>query len=124
MGIETEKNIFSNRLGISYSETFHARDATSIMRLGNKKELSDFRYTPSVNPCTKKKQEKHFERSCRRIFNKMKPQPGATHKMANKLAISKKYRFLFLGSQYIRQPVIHLKYKQARAVPNATIIGF
>ncbi|CAB4417997.1 unnamed protein product [Rhizophagus irregularis] len=54
----------------------------------------------------------------------MKLQPGATHKMADKLAISKKYRFLFLGSQYIRQPVIYLKYKQARAraVPNAMII--
>ncbi|PKY52077.1 hypothetical protein RhiirA4_424993 [Rhizophagus irregularis] len=52
------------------------------------KELSGFRYMPSVNPCTKKKQEKHFERSRRRIFNKMKLQPGATHKMADKFELS------------------------------------
>ncbi|PKK68185.1 hypothetical protein RhiirC2_750666, partial [Rhizophagus irregularis] len=45
------KRIFSNRLGTTYSETLHARDANSILRLGNRhmyrKRLFNFKYAPS-----------------------------------------------------------------------------
>ncbi|GBC32698.2 hypothetical protein RIR_jg12093.t1 [Rhizophagus irregularis DAOM 181602=DAOM 197198] len=103
------KEVFSNRLGISYSsETYHAaRDATSILHLGNKhmyrKTLSNFRVTTSTNLCTKKKQEKRFERSCRRVFNRTKSQPGIDHSPSDRLAIAKRYHLLFLPSQSLRQ---------------------
>ncbi|CAB5115150.1 unnamed protein product [Rhizophagus irregularis] len=91
------KHVLSKRLGISYNETFHAHDANSGMKLGNK----------------------HI-----RIFNKTKLQPGATHKLADKLSIAKKYLFLFLGSQYVHKPIKYLKYKQARVAPNANDYRF
>ncbi|PKK57697.1 hypothetical protein RhiirC2_858113 [Rhizophagus irregularis] len=36
-------------------------------------------------------QQQRFERSCKRIFAKSKPKAGQTHKLADKLAISKQY---------------------------------
>ncbi|CAG8686045.1 12167_t:CDS:2, partial [Rhizophagus irregularis] len=99
------KEVFSNRLGISYSsETYHAaRDATSILHLGNKhmyrKTLSNFRVTTSTNLCTKKKQEKRFERSCRRIPSFISAiavyqQARETYHCSGSAPDAEKYRFL------------------------------
>ncbi|PKB97456.1 hypothetical protein RhiirA5_433121 [Rhizophagus irregularis] len=74
------KHNYSKRTGISYISSIHARDAKSIINLGNKfmyrKVLSNFRRIFSPNPHVQQKQEKRFIRSCRRVFNKIYLPPG------------------------------------------------
>uniref|UniRef100_U9T513 DUF8211 domain-containing protein n=1 Tax=Rhizophagus irregularis (strain DAOM 181602 / DAOM 197198 / MUCL 43194) TaxID=747089 RepID=U9T513_RHIID len=112
------KHVLSKRLGISYNETFHAHDANSGMKLGNKHMYRKAFSTRLVPTLAQKRNKKT------RIFNKTKLQPGATHKLADKLSIAKKYLFLFLGSQYVHKPIKYLKYKQARVAPNANDYRF
>lgn len=51
VGKMIDQKCLSNRLGITYSSTYHARDAKSILQLGNKymyrKRLFNFQFTPS-----------------------------------------------------------------------------
>lgn len=106
------KNVFSQRLGISYTETIHARDATSVRQHGNvhmyRKRLANFSITPSTNPRVRKAQEIRFQRACRRIFNM--PEHNRRDDYRHKIITAQRYRFLFLKSQYINKPVKHLKY--------------
>ncbi|PKC67842.1 hypothetical protein RhiirA1_534613 [Rhizophagus irregularis] len=69
-------------------------------------------------------QQQRFERSYKRIFAKSKPKAGQTHKLADKLAISKQYRFLFLPSQYVNKPVRYLKYNTLKTAPNVDAYPF
>ncbi|EXX57700.1 hypothetical protein GLOIN_2v1767314 [Rhizophagus irregularis DAOM 181602=DAOM 197198] len=56
-----KNNVYSNRLNISYTVSYRAMDIPKLLR-----RLS--------HPCTKKCQDEHFERHCRRIFNPVKDQ--------------------------------------------------
>ncbi|UZO05800.1 uncharacterized protein OCT59_026139 [Rhizophagus irregularis] len=117
------KHIFSKRMGISFISSYHAQDNVSVLKFHNKhmyrKRLSNFEKIPSPNLRTRKKQEIRFNRACRRIFNKMKLPPGRTAQHSDYLAMGRKYRFLFVKSQYINKPIKHLLYKKDNIAPNA-----
>ncbi|EXX53209.1 uncharacterized protein OCT59_025478 [Rhizophagus irregularis] len=117
------KRITSRRLGISYDSNIHARDSLSITKRDNRhmyrKSLSNFKYDLSPNLRTQKQQEICFKRTCHRVFNKMRLPSNREAKNQDYLAIARKYRFLFLKSQYVKVPIRHLLYKYAHTIPNA-----
>ncbi|PKY61940.1 hypothetical protein RhiirA4_487609 [Rhizophagus irregularis] len=100
------KHIFLKQLGISYISSIHTQDTNSILKLGNKhvyrKTLSNFERIFSPNLRTRQKQEKCFNCACRRVFNKMRLPPGRTAQNSDYLAIARKYRFIFLKNQYVK----------------------
>ncbi|POG57870.1 hypothetical protein GLOIN_2v1735928, partial [Rhizophagus irregularis DAOM 181602=DAOM 197198] len=106
------KRITSRRLGISYDSNIHARDSLSITKRDNRhmyrKSLSNFKYDLSPNLRTQKQQEICFKRTCHRVFNKMRLPSNREAKNQDYLAIARKYRFLFLKSQYVKVPIRHL----------------
>ncbi|CAB4388760.1 unnamed protein product [Rhizophagus irregularis] len=116
------KHNYSKRTGISYISSIHARDNKSIVNLGNKfmyrKVLSNFQRIFSPNPHTQQKQEKRFVRSCRHVFNKMRLPPGRPAQNSDYLAIARKYRFIFLKNQYVKNSIRHLSYKKVFTEPN------
>ncbi|CAG8767158.1 8169_t:CDS:2, partial [Rhizophagus irregularis] len=117
------KRITSRRLDISYDSNIHARDSLSITKRGNRhmyhRSLSNFKYDLSPNLRIQKQQEIRFKRTCRRVFNKMRLPSNRKAKNQDYLAIARKYRFLFLKSQYVKVPVRHLLYKHSNKIPNA-----
>ncbi|PKY57365.1 hypothetical protein RhiirA4_428932 [Rhizophagus irregularis] len=117
------KHHYSKRLGISFISSIHARDANSILKLGNKhmyrKVLSNLQRIFSPNLRTQQKQKKRFTRACRRIFSKMRLLPGRTAQHSDYLSIARKNKFIFLKNQYIKHPIRHLLYKKAFTEPNA-----
>ncbi|PKC02738.1 hypothetical protein RhiirA5_424795 [Rhizophagus irregularis] len=68
------------------------------------------------NDKTKKRQEIRFARLCRRIFNK--PEHNQRNTPRHRLNTARRYRFLFLLSQYINKPIKHLKYTHGLDHPN------
>ncbi|PKY60053.1 hypothetical protein RhiirA4_517101 [Rhizophagus irregularis] len=108
----TKKLVFSNRLGISYQESIHARDVNSVLTYGNKhmyrKRLTGFHLNQSKYTAVKKKQETRFLRACKQVFNMEKPNPPDLYR--HRLCVAQKYRFLFLKSQFVNKPVKHLMY--------------
>ncbi|CAB4422657.1 unnamed protein product [Rhizophagus irregularis] len=108
----TKKSVFSNRLGISYQESIHARDVKSVLEYGNKhmyrKRLTGFQLKQSNYVNVRVKQETRFLRACRRVF-KTKEQ-NIPDLNRHRLRTAQRYRFLFLKSQYVNKPVKHLLY--------------
>ncbi|PKY51912.1 hypothetical protein RhiirA4_469230, partial [Rhizophagus irregularis] len=109
---KSKKSVFSNRLGISYQESIHARDVKSVLEYGNKhmyrKRLTDFQFQQSKYLNVREKQETRFLRSCRRVF-KTKEQ-NIPDLNRHRLRAALRHRFLFLKSQYVNKPVKHLLY--------------
>ncbi|CAB4399033.1 unnamed protein product [Rhizophagus irregularis] len=117
------KRITSRRLGISYDSNIHARDPSTKLKVNNKhmyrKRLSNFQYNLSPNLRTQKHQDICFKRTCHRIFNKMRLPSNRKANNQDYLAIARKYRFLFMKSQYVNVPIRHLLYKHSYSIPKA-----
>ncbi|CAB4389861.1 unnamed protein product [Rhizophagus irregularis] len=122
------KRITSRRLGISYDSNIHARDPSTKLKVNNRhmyrKRLSNFQYNLSPNIRTQKHQDIRFKRTCRRIFNKMHLPSNRKATNQDYLAIARKYRFLFLKSQYVNTPIRHLLYKHSDSIPTANDYPF
>ncbi|CAB4439661.1 unnamed protein product [Rhizophagus irregularis] len=107
-----KKPVFSNRLGVSYEESIHARDVKSVLEYGNKhmyrKRLTNFQLKQSNYLKVKEKQETRFLRACRRVF-KLKKQ-NIPDLNRHRLRSAHRHRFLFLKSQCLNKPVKHLQY--------------
>ncbi|PKY45052.1 hypothetical protein RhiirA4_459539 [Rhizophagus irregularis] len=71
---------------------------------------------PSNNSRTRKKQQKCFERACKRVFNHEKS--NAALSAEDKLIAARRQRFLFTKSQYINKLIHHLKYGNKDRIPN------
>ncbi|PKY26873.1 hypothetical protein RhiirB3_442347 [Rhizophagus irregularis] len=116
----TKKTVTSNRLGISYQESIHARDVTSVLVYGNKhmyrKCLSNFQLQQSKHAAVKKKQEIRFLRACRRVFKTKEQNPPDLHR--HRLRAAHRYHFLFLKSQYVNKLVKHLIYNHGLVSDN------
>lgn len=54
----------------------------------------------------------------------MKLPPGRTANNSDYLTIGRRYRFLFIKSQYINKPIRHLLYKKGNIEPNADDYNF
>ncbi|PKY56014.1 hypothetical protein RhiirA4_475965 [Rhizophagus irregularis] len=92
--LRTTKSIFSQRLGISYTSTYRARDSQHVgHRHMYSKKIHNLQHTPSYNPRTAKKQKMRFERSYRRIFNGMKISVDANDEWSKKLSMARKKNF-------------------------------
>ncbi|EXX76955.1 hypothetical protein RirG_028280 [Rhizophagus irregularis DAOM 197198w] len=115
-----KKKIYSNRLGISYDSSYHARNVSSVLKHNNthmyRKRLDNFSPKYSDNDKTKKRQETRFARLCKRIFNK--PEHNRRNTTRHQLNTARRYRFLFLPSQYINKPIKHLIYTHGLDYPN------
>ncbi|PKY59627.1 hypothetical protein RhiirA4_515954 [Rhizophagus irregularis] len=73
-----------------------------------RKRLTDFQLKQSNYPKVKEKQETRFLRACRRVF-KTKEQ-NIPDLNRHRLRAARRYRFLYLKSQYVNKPVKHLIY--------------
>ncbi|CAB5209393.1 unnamed protein product [Rhizophagus irregularis] len=118
----TKKTVTSNRLGISYQESIHARDVTSVLVYGNKhmyrKCLSNFQLQQSKHAAVKKKQEIRFLRACRRVFKTKEQNPPDLHR--HRLRAAHRYHFLFLKSQYVNKLTMNHVTSRADGHPIAT----
>ncbi|PKY61083.1 hypothetical protein RhiirA4_431578 [Rhizophagus irregularis] len=116
----TKKVITSNRLGISYDSTIHARDIKSVLVYGNKhmyrKRLSNFHLKQSKYTAVQKKQAARYNRACKRVFKTKAPNPPDLYR--HRLRTAQRYRFLFLNSQYVNKPVKHLTYNHGLVSDN------
>ncbi|PKK68062.1 hypothetical protein RhiirC2_782770 [Rhizophagus irregularis] len=70
------------------------------------------------------RQQKRFERSCRRILKQEIIKPGAVSNVSSKLATAKKNGFVFLSSQKITKSIKHLHYKKVNDIPNQKDYNF
>ncbi|PKY53978.1 hypothetical protein RhiirA4_426440 [Rhizophagus irregularis] len=83
---------------------------------GTGKRLENFKHNYSHNPRTRKRQETRFKRYCQRVFKTNKPNPITS--LDDQLVAGKRYRFLFLQSQFINKPIKHLKYNKKSHLSN------
>ncbi|PKB98698.1 hypothetical protein RhiirA5_430949 [Rhizophagus irregularis] len=117
---QKKKAIISQRLGISYKESYLARTKGSVIHHANKhmyrKRLDTFSITRSKNIKTAKRQEIRFRRACRRTFHAKEHNRLDT--MRHRLITAQRYRFLFLPSQYIYKPIKHLQYTHGIDYPD------
>ncbi|RGB30457.1 hypothetical protein C1646_765335 [Rhizophagus diaphanus] len=110
-----KKEIFSNRLDIKYSTSYHAKGYRYIFNKKSKrhmyvKRLDNFRISYSDKAATKKKQEIRSNRACRRIFKKNHSSMATTDRKCLKRATNN--RFLFSRPQHIDKSIMHLKYRR------------
>ncbi|CAB4492127.1 unnamed protein product [Rhizophagus irregularis] len=102
------KRIYSQRSGISYEETIHARDRYSINHLNNKhiyrKRLNNFSFRRSHNPRVSKAQKIRFDQAKRRIFH-MKEHNPLDHQQ-HRFAIAQRYQewFTYMYNLHINLP--------------------
>ncbi|CAG8750350.1 4043_t:CDS:2 [Rhizophagus irregularis] len=110
-----KNEIFSNRLGIQYNVCFAANSSNFVRKHPGayiyRKHLMNFKFNPSSNPATKRKQETRFKRHCARVFKNINPTSRTMKE--DKLAAGRRFRFLFHESQHIYSPVHHLKFKRS-----------
>ncbi|PKY50923.1 hypothetical protein RhiirA4_446607 [Rhizophagus irregularis] len=122
------KIVVSRRTGISYTKSYTARSVENLL-FGRQRNmynlhLSRLQFTPSHNPNTAKKQKSRFDRSCRRVFNKIKLRPGATINRAVRASAAKRNKFLYKDTQKISSRINHLKHNKARITPQANKFKF
>ncbi|PKY58078.1 hypothetical protein RhiirA4_479686 [Rhizophagus irregularis] len=115
-----KKQVHSQRLGISYMESLHARNKGAVLQGHNKfmyrKRFDNFQIEQSKNARTAKRQDIRHQRSCRRIFNRKEHNREDT--MRHRLITAQRYRFLFLNSQYVNKPIKHLRYSRGLEYPD------
>ncbi|CAB5215473.1 unnamed protein product [Rhizophagus irregularis] len=124
----SRQKIFSNRLGISYTTRYEARNVDSILPPYKAtgpmytKIYENFSRTLSSNPHTAARQKAHFNRSCQRIFNDNKSTSGMALKLRHKIRLANRRKFLFYPYQKISARIPHLNFniglfKQSPTVP-------
>lgn len=86
--------------------------------------LQDLHFTPSHKKTTAKLQKTHFDRACKRLFNKVKLRPDAILNYAQCLCTARKHKFLFSPNQKFKYGISHLTYKKARVLPNTDEYNF
>ncbi|CAB4493628.1 unnamed protein product [Rhizophagus irregularis] len=124
----SRQKIFSNRLGISYTTRYEARNVDSILPPYKAtgpmytKIYENFSRTLSSNPHTAARQKARFNRSCQRIFNDNKSTSGMALKLRHKIRLANRRKFLFYPYQKISARIPHLNFniglfKQSPTVP-------
>ncbi|CAB5349327.1 unnamed protein product [Rhizophagus irregularis] len=112
----SRQQIFSNRLGISYTTRYEAHDLDSILPPYKAtgpmytKIYENLSRTLSSNPRTAARQKACFERSCKRIFNDYKPKSGMALKLRHKIKLANQRKFLFYRHQKFCKRIPHLNF--------------
>ncbi|CAB4392973.1 unnamed protein product [Rhizophagus irregularis] len=122
----TEKQIFSRCHGTEYSMKYLSASNKNVIRYHHRnmyiKWLFNFKFIPSPNLKTKKKQQKHFDRNCNRVFNTH--YDSACIGFDVKLKAARKNHFIFHKSQTIHKTLSHLTYSRKSVIPNANVYPF
>ncbi|CAB5351851.1 unnamed protein product [Rhizophagus irregularis] len=122
----TEKQIFSRRHGIEYSMKYLSASNKNVIRYHHRnmyiKRLFNFKFIPSPNPKTKKKQQKRFDQNCNRVFNTH--YDSACIGFDAKLKAARKNHFIFHKSQTIHKTLSHLTYSRKSVIPDASVYPF
>jgi hypothetical protein len=75
-----------------------------------RKQYSKLEFTPSSHNHVQLKQEARFKHTYACIFKTQSNNPII--ELNDQLLAARKYKFLYLKSQYINKPIYHLKYKK------------
>ncbi|EXX58605.1 hypothetical protein GLOIN_2v1806073 [Rhizophagus irregularis DAOM 181602=DAOM 197198] len=86
------------------------------------KRLFNFKFIPSPNLKTKKKQQKRFDRTCNRVFNTR--YNSACISFEEKLKVTRKNHFIFHKYQTIHKTLSHLTYSKKSVIPDANAYPF
>ncbi|RGB37542.1 hypothetical protein C1646_756788 [Rhizophagus diaphanus] len=122
------KDVYSKRTGISYRSRYILPGYKNIThhprtRIYNKL-MKGFNYQPSPNTKVAKRQQRHFERNCRRVLNKEVIKPGGTSNVASKFGAAKTSNFLFLPSQTIKKRIQHIRIQDIKLHPENSDLTF
>ncbi|RGB26307.1 hypothetical protein C1646_770585 [Rhizophagus diaphanus] len=71
-----------------------------------------------------KRQQRRFERNCRRVLKKEVIKPGGTSNAASKLGAAKTSNFLFLPSHTINKRLSHLRFQDIKTYPEHSGLNF
>ncbi|EXX64108.1 hypothetical protein RirG_145950 [Rhizophagus irregularis DAOM 197198w] len=119
----TKKKIyqnFSNRLGISFTTSYHAYSTNVIATKGLDfiygKKYGNLQFTPSSSPKVKKRQEARFNALVRHTFHNTKLDDNAL--TDDKLQAARRHKLLFQENQRFTTPIKHLRYKKKFVEPS------
>ncbi|CAG8717537.1 hypothetical protein GLOIN_2v1491859 [Rhizophagus irregularis DAOM 181602=DAOM 197198] len=119
----TQKKIhqnFSNRLGISFTTSYHAYSTNVVATKGLDfiygKTYGNLQFTPSSSPNVKKRQEARFNALVRHTFHNAKLDDNAL--TDDKLQVARHHKLLFQENQRFITPIKHLRYKKRFVIPS------
>ncbi|CAB5186343.1 unnamed protein product [Rhizophagus irregularis] len=105
---------FSNRLGISFTTSYHAYNTSVVATKGPNfiygKKYGNFKFTPSSSPKVKKRQEARFNALVRHTFHNAELDDNAL--TDDKLRAARHHKLLFEENQQFTAPIKHLRYKK------------
>ncbi|GBC22134.2 hypothetical protein GLOIN_2v1674323 [Rhizophagus irregularis DAOM 181602=DAOM 197198] len=111
---------FSNRLGISFTTSYHAYNTNVVATKGFDfiygKTYGNLQFTPSSSPKVKKNQEARFNALVRHTFHNAKLDDNALTE--DKLQVARHHKLLFHENQSFITPIKHLRYKKRFVVPS------
>ncbi|CAG8588913.1 hypothetical protein GLOIN_2v1883375 [Rhizophagus irregularis DAOM 181602=DAOM 197198] len=111
---------FSNRLGISFTTSYHAYNTNVVTTKGLDfiygKKYGNLQFTPSSSPKVKKRQEARFNALVRHTFHNAKLDDNALTE--DKLRAARRHKLLFQENQRFTTPVKHLRYKKKFIEPS------
>ncbi|RGB40038.1 hypothetical protein C1646_801148, partial [Rhizophagus diaphanus] len=115
------KDVYIKHTGISYRSRYTLPGYKKVThyprtRIYNKL-MKGFNYQPSPNTKVAKRQQRHFERNCRRVLKKEVVKPGGTSNVASKLGTAKTSNFLFLPLQTINKRIQHIRIQDIKLSP-------
>ncbi|RGB27594.1 hypothetical protein C1646_673869 [Rhizophagus diaphanus] len=122
------KDVYSKCTGISYRSRYILPGYKNInhhprTRIYNKL-MKGFNYQPSPNTKVAKRQQCHFECTCRRVLKKEVIKPGGTSNVASKLGAARISNFLFLPSQTINKRIQHIRIQNIKHHPENPDLAF
>ncbi|RGB30590.1 hypothetical protein C1646_765156 [Rhizophagus diaphanus] len=122
------KDVYSKRTGISYCSHYTIPGYKKVTHYPRthiyNKLMKEFNYQPSPNTTVAKRQQRHFERNCRRVLKKEVVKPGGNSNVASKLGTAKTSNFLFLPSQTINKRIHHIRIQDIKLYPENSGLNF
>ncbi|CAG8726030.1 18234_t:CDS:2, partial [Rhizophagus irregularis] len=111
---------FSNRLGISFTTSYHAYNTNVVATKGLDfiycKKYGNLQFIPSSSPKVKKRQEARFNALVRHTFHNAKLDDNA--QTNDKLRAARHHKLLFQENQRFTAPIRHLRYKKKFIEPS------
>ncbi|PKK59986.1 hypothetical protein RhiirC2_857078 [Rhizophagus irregularis] len=116
----------SNRLGISFTTSYHAYNTNVVATKGLDfiygKKYGNLQFTPSSSPKVKKRQEARFNALVRHTFHNAKLDDNAL--IDDKLRAARHHKLLFQENQQFTAPIKHLRYKKKFIIPSKDYYTF
>ncbi|PKB94997.1 hypothetical protein RhiirA5_386310, partial [Rhizophagus irregularis] len=111
---------FSNRLGISFTTSYHAYTTNVVATKGLDfiygKKYGNFQFIPSSSPKVKKRQEARFNALVRHTFHNAKLDDNTL--TDDKFRAARRHKLLLQENQQFTSPIKHLRYKKKFVEPS------